>query len=182
MENLDFLKEKYAIISVMGPHAGETSDEIFHRKINDVKSIGKTLWVVKSYKAKPNIINALVTKAKNENLNPYCIFIEPSTKGGARPTVTTEQATYFSEDKIHWEPLPPRLSQVTGKIDKNSYALVFDELQLLNENASLNLWNYAEFENQSQPIRPELGTSIICSVLKDMSNHPRSEERRVGKA
>jgi hypothetical protein len=40
------------IISVMGPHAGEKSKDIFERKIDDVKKTGITFWCIRSYKSK----------------------------------------------------------------------------------------------------------------------------------
>ena len=38
---------QYCLLSVMGPHAGETPEVIFERKINDIKNIGKTFWLIK---------------------------------------------------------------------------------------------------------------------------------------
>jgi hypothetical protein len=177
----DILKEKYVIISVMGPHAGEDAEQIFSRKIHDIQSIGKTFWVIKSYKANPHIAQSLYKEAKNENRNVYCFFIEPATKGGARPTTFARQAQVCSKDKINWEPLPSSLSPVTGKIDTNSYALVFEELGLIRDQLDLNLWNYAEFENHDQPIIPKLGVSTICSISKDMSNHPERTKTNIRK-
>jgi hypothetical protein len=53
------ISRSHAIISVMGPHAGEQSDTIFQRKIGDISRIGWTLWLIKSYKAKPDRVQAM---------------------------------------------------------------------------------------------------------------------------
>lgn len=167
----DFLREKYVILSVMGPHAGETPEQIFSRKKTDIKTTGRTFWVIQSHKANPTKACNLYHQAKGEGKEVYCIFIEPSVKGGARPTSISKTATSFSRNKINWESFSRNMSPVTGKIGNNSYALVFDELQIIKEPIILNLWNYTEFETD-QPIVPKLGTSTICAVTKDMSNHP----------
>jgi len=167
----DFLKEKYVILSVMGPHAGETSEQIFSRKRSDIQVTGRTFWVIQSYKANPSKVSNLYCRAKDEGKEVYCIFIEPSVKGGARPTKISKTAKSFSADKINWESFPENMSPVTGNIGNNSYALVFNELQIVENPIILDLWNYGEFETEL-PLIPKLGTSTICAVSKDMSNHP----------
>lgn len=179
MDNI--LKEKYIIISILGSHAGENAEQIFSRKIHDIQFTGKTFWMIQSHKANPNTVQSLYRKSRNENKNVYCFFIEPATMGGARPTKLSRQATAFSKDKINWEPFPSNLSPVTGKIGTNACALVFDELVLTQDQIDLNLWNYAEFENHEQPIFPKLGVSTICSILKDMSNHPKRIKTNIRK-
>ncbi len=165
------LKEKYVILSVIGQHAGETSEQIFLRKKSDIQTTGRTFWVIQSYKANPTKVCKLYNQAQNEGKEVYCIFIEPSVKGGARPTRISKTTTSFSSDKINWKSFSKNMSPVTGNIGNSSYALVFDELQIIEEPTSLNLWNYAEFDTD-QPIIPKLGVSTLCAVLKDMSNHP----------
>ena len=54
--SLQASNEKYIVISVMGPHAGESEDEIFQRKIGDISKIGLSLWLIKSHQAKPNMV------------------------------------------------------------------------------------------------------------------------------
>jgi hypothetical protein len=38
----DILNNKYAIISVMGPHAGDSNEQIFSREIQDITNTGLT--------------------------------------------------------------------------------------------------------------------------------------------
>lgn len=42
----DALEARQCIISVMGDHAGEGVDKIFKRKIEDIKKINRTFWLV----------------------------------------------------------------------------------------------------------------------------------------
>jgi hypothetical protein len=51
--------QEYNLFSVMGPHAGESSAAIFARKIADVRNVGRTFWVVRSHKAKPDMIQSV---------------------------------------------------------------------------------------------------------------------------
>jgi lipopolysaccharide export LptBFGC system permease protein LptF len=166
------IKSKYVIISVMGPHAGESSEEIFSRKIADVEKTGKTFWVINSYKSNPTIINEIKQSALKENENVYCLFIEASTKKGARPTTESKKATEYSEDKQIWKLFNKKNSPVTGNIRKNSYAMVFDELSIIESKSEFNLWDYGDFDKQTEPILPKLGVSTWCGIKKNMSNHP----------
>jgi hypothetical protein len=166
----NILDKKYLMISVIGPHAGESETEIFNRKIQDISRIGKTFWLIKSYKAKPEIVNKYILEAKNEITEIYCIFIGAASKNGAIPTISASSSSSFSKDKSNWEDLPTGLSPVTGKIDNNTYALVFDYLELTND--CIDLWNYSDFINQNNPIKIRQGGSTFCSIRKDSSYHP----------
>ena len=56
----EMMKEpEYSLFSVMGPHAGEDSDVIFERKISDIRKAGRTFWVIRSHKAKPNMVQTI---------------------------------------------------------------------------------------------------------------------------
>ena len=99
------------IISVMGDHAGEGVDEIFERKYSDIKRTGKTFWLLKSPKARPVQVHKLCTPPPT-----YTIFVEPSSKGGARPTTRDDAVREYSEDGKIWHRLPEGISPVTGKL------------------------------------------------------------------
>jgi hypothetical protein len=122
----------------------------------------------------------LYQQAKGDGKEVYCIFIEPSAKGGARPISVSKIAASFSKDKINWESFPTNMSAVTGKIGNVSSAIVFDELQIEEKPIVLNLWNYAEFETVRQ-IVPKLGSSTICAVTNDMSDHPAQIKTNIRK-
>jgi len=172
----DALSADRCVISVMGAHAGESVEIIFKRKMDDINRLNLTFWLVKSPKAKPSLVQKLCTAGPS-----YAIFIEPSSKGGARPTEINQKATEYSEDGNVWQSLPYGLGPVTGKIATRAYALVFDKLET-NPGAILDLWRYADYENSQMPIKLILGCSTISAVKKDMSIHsekPHSRYRRI---
>lgn len=168
------LKANYVLISVMGPHASESEQEIFDRKISDIEKIGKTFWLIRSRCAKPDMVQAICSEAKNANQEVYCLFIDPSSRGGSTPTKTSVPARMYSEDERIWPELPQDLSPVTGKIDRNAYAIIFDNLEVYE--GLLDLWNFADFNNLSEPLRIAQGASTLCAVRKDMSTVPNSKK------
>jgi len=152
----------------------------YNRKIQDVKNIGLTYLLMKSFKAKPSMVQELCLKAKKEDEKAYCIFIEASSKGGAIPTETATYAISHSKDNITWENLPDGLSPVTGKMDKQAYALIFDKLEIMDD--VMDLWNYSDFFNEEEPIKIIQGASTICASKKDMKHHSKkmiSRYRRI---
>lgn len=178
LDNL--LKNQFMVISVMGPHAGELENDIFNRKINDIDNIQKTFWLIRSNKAKPNMVQQLCSTAITKGMTPYCIFIKASTEKGAVATKTSAFAKSYSVDGSTWVPLPKELGPVTGKIDAFAYALVFDRLGLAN--STIDLWDYADFFNQDSPIKIMQGASSICAIKKDMKMHTskiKSRYRRI---
>jgi hypothetical protein len=156
-----------SIISVMGDHAGEGESVIFQRKMADIERIGRTFWLVRSQKSKPELVGQLC--AENQT---YVIFVAPSAQGGACPTKTDKRATEYSRDRTTWNPLPAELGPVTGRLDTQSHALVFDALVTVHE-ARIDIWSYAHFETPANPLRMRIGCSTVCALRKNMSKHPK---------
>jgi hypothetical protein len=175
----DVVDKRYAVISVIGPHAGESVAEIFGKKIQDTNSVGMTFWLNRSQKARPEMVQRLCEEAMRDNEECCCIFVEPSAEGGATPATTVMTARSFSKDGRIWSDLPRGLSPVTGKIGGGAQALVFDRLQLTSATVIVNLWNYADFTNQNSPIQMKRGVSTVCAVKKDMHSHTGRMKRRV---
>lgn len=161
------LNMKYLIISIMGPHAGESESEIFERKINDTEKIGKTFWLMRSRQAKPLMVQSICKEAQSTDNNVFAIFIESSSKGGAMPTSSAHTALSYSSNGKDWDDLPKGLSPVTGKIDSGAYALIFDKLELSNGN--IDLWQYADFSKQDFPIKIMQGASTLCAIKKEIA-------------
>jgi len=179
--SLQATEGKFIVISVMGPHAGESEDEIFQRKIGDIRRLGRTFWLIKSHQAKPHMVQEICRSAKKDNLEVHCIFIEASSGKGATPTKEASLAESYSADGKGWEDLPKGLSPVTGKIDRSAYALVFNQLELAHSKR-IDLWNYANYFDQDHPIRILQGASTLCGVRTDMRNHKdriKSNDRKV---
>jgi hypothetical protein len=88
----------------------------------------------------------------------YTIFVEPATKGSARPTTTEDAAKEYSDDQVLWHRLPEDLSPVTGKLDAGATALVFD-MMTTDVSGTLDLWEYGELSETPKPLRFVLGSS-----------------------
>ncbi len=147
----DIIQNPYIIISIIGSHAGEDLDQIFLRKQEDIEKTGKTYWMIQSHKAKTQQVQDLCKKASSENLPVYCLFVEPSQKGGAKPTLHDKVVTAISSNNQNWEDVGEGV-KITGKISKNSTALVLDKLEVLSDSIPFDLWEYSEFKTKN-PIK-----------------------------
>lgn len=179
MKNIeDILHNKYLIISIIGEHAGESIEDIFSRKQKDVDEIGKTYWLIQSHKAKTETVQELSRKAEKEDISAYCLFIEPSQKGGAKPTLHDDPVTHVSSDNQNWNKLPNEI-KITGKISRNSTALVFSELTIINNPTTIDLWEYSEFKTDN-PVKMMLGASTICCEKRPSSGMKNRYRNVVG--
>lgn len=168
----------YSVFSVMGPHAGEDSDAIFERKRDDIRNVGKTFWVIRSNKAKPDMIQEIGSTLRRRSGDPLCAFIAPSAPGGARPTKTSSAASESSADRFAWQALPAGITPVTGLMTPSTCALVFDQL-FLQESVVVDLWQFADFFNSVEPVRIRRGASTVCVVRGNTSTHSvRMKSRR----
>jgi hypothetical protein len=164
-----------AVVSVMGPHAGESVEQIFERKIRDIRKIGWTLWLIRSYKARPDIVQRMCSKG-----HPVCVvFIEPSRPAGARPATSAMSVVGYSADRITWVPMPSALGPVTGKLDGAAHALVMDRLELCREPLRLDVWAYGDYAEPELPLRTMIGCSTVCAARRDMSTHPSRMKHRL---
>ena len=175
-DNMSLLKAALAcpkcILSVMGDHAREGANAIFDRKKADIERIGKTFWLMRSPKAQPMHVQGIC-----KTIPAYTIFVEPATKGGARPTTEQDAAKEYSGDGVLWNLLPKGLSHVTGKLDTGATALVFD-MMTTDVSGTLDLWDYGELSDIHKPIRFILGCSTVCTVQKDTKSHPEKMKSR----
>jgi len=170
-------KKKYVIFSVIGSHAGESEDVIFARKKKEITDTGRSFWLINSTKAKTEDIQKFCKRAHSENEEVLCMFIEPSSSRGSRPTKTSAIASKFSIDKINWEEIPKGI-KITGNIKADTSALVFDELEVVERYIRIDLWNYSDFINGLGPVKTRLGGSTICAVKK-FNKGMKSRYRRV---
>ena len=161
---------KYLVISVIGSHAGEGIKAIFDRKKKEVADTGLCYWLIKSFKARTERVQKVCRKAADENEKVFCLFISPSAKNGARPTIHAEIVEEFSEDNKNWAVLPEGI-KITGKIDRFSTALVFDDIQILHRPLSFDLSGYSEFETNLS-IKFQLGASTVCAESSSVIRTP----------
>jgi hypothetical protein len=175
-DNMTLLEQALAcpqcVVSVMGDHAGEGVDAIFNRKKADIERTGRTFWFMRSLKARPEHVQQICT-----TVPAHTLFVEPATKGGARPTTTEDSAKEYSDDGIQWHRFPNGLSPVTGKLDSSATALVFD-LMTTDVSGTLDLWDYGELSEINKPLRFKLGCSTVCAVRKDTSSHLQKMKSR----
>lgn len=168
---------QYCLLSVMGPHAGETPEVIFERKINDIKNIGKTFWLIKSYRSNPNMVQDICfTALSKKQTSIPCYFISPSSPLGAVPTKASLPARQYSADSLGWTDLPQHMSPVTGAINSNASALVFSALNI--EQSVIDLAQYADYFSQDRPLQIKQGASTVCAIQKDMTKHPDTIKSR----
>jgi hypothetical protein len=160
----------YSVFSVMGPHAGENSYTIFARKIADIRNVGRTFWVIRSHKARPEMIQTIGSAVRNGSGEPLCAFLAPSSPGGASPTKTSSAASAYSADRSAWQALPAGITPVTGKMTPSTCALVLDQL-CLQETVVVDLWQYADFFNPAEPVKIRQGASTICVVRVNTTTH-----------
>lgn len=158
------IKEKYVILSIIGMSAGEKIEGILKRKINDINKMGFTFWVYKSNQASPKTVQDFCKKAKTGNKKVFCVFIEPSTPNGARPTKIKLSAKEFSVDNKKWKQLPKELGPVTGAINRKVYALKFNKIEKID--SCINLWNYADYLTK-KAIKIRQGNSTLCAIKKN---------------
>ncbi|MBI2519501.1 MAG: hypothetical protein HYV97_03765 [Bdellovibrio sp.] len=136
------------ILSIVGAHANESLEEIFSRKMQDVKKYGMTFWLYKSWGCKP---------AQCENAKKV-IFLESSSKGrGARPTTVAENAREYSLDNKTWDKIPYNL-QVTGQLP--AYAFILKDLQIVDETYDIGSAKF--MLGKSTVIKDDSAKSGVC--------------------
>lgn len=113
---------------------------------------------MRSPKARPAQVQGIC-----KTIPAYTIFVEPATKGGARPTTNEDVAKEYSYDGVLWQWLPEGLSPVTGKLDTGATALVFD-MMTTDVSGTLDIWNYGELSDIQKPLKFILGCSTVCAV------------------
>lgn len=163
--------QEFSLFSVMGPHAGEDSDAIFARKIDDIRKAGRTFWVVRSHKGKPGMIQEIGRTVCGKSFEPLCAFLAPSSPGGAVPTKTASVAIEYSADRCDWQALPAGITPVTGRMTPSTCALVLDQL-CLQASAVVDLWQYTDFFDPESPVMIRQGASTIGVRRGDTSTHP----------
>jgi len=159
---------KYVIFSINGPHASEDSSNIFARKIDDIikTKTGQTFWYERSSKAKPGLVQKLCAEAIKQNCNPLCLFFP-----GGEQTKSSDRALKYSSDLSTWHPLPEGLGPVTGTMDKNAYALIFDKLEV-GYFGEIDLWEYADFYDLQSTINTMRPHSTVCGIRREKEPFP----------
>ncbi|MER9920912.1 MULTISPECIES: hypothetical protein [unclassified Mesorhizobium] len=158
-----------AVLSVIGWHGEESPKDIVARKAWDIVKAGRTLWVVQSWKAKAEAVQAFGRAYPGA----VVYFLE----GGATPAGTSQAVVQVSEDRQTWGPLPKGIGKVTGKLG-GATALVLDRLTP-SDGTTFDLWQFAEYPDGGV-LRFMLGASTACVVpATDVVAGMKSRYRRV---
>lgn len=165
--------EKYAILSLVGRHAGESFSEIIERKQDDIEIVGYTFWLENSFKTYPDKVQSFYGLVRKNGIDLNCLLYSSDT---AQDTKKNSKAIEYSVDKKNWLKIDSRLTPVTGNLTKNSHALVFDKLDLVKD-VEINLKNYVEFDT-GEPIRNYPNASTFC-VIKKFDNVESKNTRKI---
>ncbi len=155
---------KFLVFSIVGMHAGEVLAAIFTRKQNEIEDAGKSIWLIKSFRAKTIDLQKIGQAAVKAQQEIYCLFISPAQTNGARPTSRDVAAKQYSEDGTRWLNIPEGI-RTTGKIESLTTGLVLDRLYPI-ENKEIDLWGYSDFRAKDKPILLSRGASTVCAVKK----------------
>lgn len=110
------------VISIIGPHASESLQQILDRKEQDIKQFGFTLWFFRTTK--------LCTYADFMKHRPMQVYgVLPISTNGAKDTKAAIHACQYSFDNHNWLDFPTGFTPVTGNIQSNSIAFVVKNIQ-----------------------------------------------------
>lgn len=168
---------QYAIVSIVGSHAGADLQSIVDVKQRDIIAHKFCYWVLMSHKAKPDVIRFICSGGP---VKCYFIHAAGTSKarpmGNARPTTTRDIASMRSVDKLKWEPMPAGMSEVTGRLGAkgNGYGLVLGNIEVHLPGTVLDIAKFSESmdENEPRPLGILPGCSTICCVEKDEPQFP----------
>jgi hypothetical protein len=150
------------VFSLVGPHAGQSLEEIFERKIKDCKILNETFWVYHSHRCTKSLFNAH---------KPFEVFfISASKPGAAKQTKSSTLAQQFFKDD-EWFEFDKDLSPVTGRIHSKSTAFQLTNLRMVQEIIDFN--DYIDIIT-NKPLR----FSQFCSTTIASMSENKSEESR----
>lgn len=172
----------HVFISVMGPHANETPEEIYEKKKEDLKKYGESFWV-------SGVDEKFVMECRGK-LNGkvgYLILVESSGDGkSAADTKSSEPAINYSEDRVNWKEI--KVPSVTGNMHKDGTpAYYFDKIELYEEkeapiNLSYNInLNYYSEDGKKEAIKFRQGRSNVFAQRNKtkLPGGMKSNERKI---
>ena len=151
------------VFSLVGPHAGQSLEEIFERKIKNCKDLNQTFWVYHSHRCTKSLVN---TYKPSE-----VWFVSASKPGAAKQTKSSTRAQQFFKDD-QWFDFPQNLSPVTGRIHSKSTAFQLTDLRMVDETINFN--DYIDVVT-NKPLR----FSQFCSTTIGSETQNESEESRL---
>lgn len=151
------------VFSLVGPHAGQSLEEIFERKIKDCETLNQTFWVYQSSRCTKNLFCA--------HKPTEVWFVSASKPGAAKQTKSSTLANQFFTDN-EWVDFNEDLSSVTGRIHSKSTAFQLTNLRMVNETIDFN--SYTDLITKKL-----LRFSQFCSTTIASKTSDDSEEHRL---
>jgi len=154
------------VISVIGFHGGSSPRDILRRKREDIERNGLTYWLHRSWKSKPEAVQAACAMASD----PYCLFVAAAGAtpenpyGSSRPTIMNEKAREWSANRLDWTKFQEAQSEVSGKVrDGSAHALVFDRLDVVEAEEFVDLSGFMDMRDET-PLRFFPNACSICCL------------------
>lgn len=180
------LRSSTVVISLMGPHAGESTHDILLRKIEDVKRCGQTMWAINSWKAKPDQVRQCQPEflyIVNDPPRRRDISAGEAHRDAGSPTAGGRAACECNpgdRQQDPWGPLPEGLSEVTTNArflkNGNGRALVLKSLiDLRASPKKIQMTDFADISGAIPvPLRTAQGSSTVCAKRQNMQTHPEA--------
>jgi len=168
------INDSKIIASIVGTHAGETFNDIFNRKNNDITKNGKTIWLVLSSQVSPGIIQKFIGNEKEI----YCYFLFSDYTSD---TKTKNYANSYSNDYENWKLIKDNFGdiKVSGKLSYQTSGLVFDKIEILTDSV-LDLWQYKDFLDGFRSSIIFQGGSTFCAEKREnIKDTMKSRYRKV---
>lgn len=205
-EYQEFNTQNSFIASIMGPHAGESVQEIFTRKQADIDTCGYTLWVcysqacvspthIQTFCFRENTMYFVIVESSaaaqraKKSIRTKLVNSSSSHTMGVKQTNTAEKASMWSQSREElWNTLPPELSHVTGRLTnkkgdpiKNTCTFVIDKLiqypQYEDKPLYIELDQYnMVVQGQQKPIVSRQGMST-WPIVKRQSHLVNDEQK-----
>jgi len=137
-----------------------------------VDDAGKSFWIYgQSAMDSPRDIQQRCRVLAENGREAFCVFIEPSSSGGAQMTKSRNPAVQYSSDQNLWQDIPSGIL-ATGRMPTS--AMVFDEIRFDNETRlmGVNLWDYRLFQSPGAAVIFGQGRSTKCCELGSSTDDP----------
>ena len=156
----------------MGPYAGESTNSIFNRKMNEIEENSYTFWHHQSNQAKPDMVQELGKEAEGSAIK--LILTSTGSRGSGGDTKKHPQARRYSTQKRgSYIPIPEPIYVETGT---RPWALVINNLVLVNDR--INLWDYSDFFSKDA-VRTRQGGSTVCAIKQSSRDDPKKMKSNI---
>lgn len=154
------------IFSILGPHAGETVEEVISKKLQDIDRCGYCLW----FYFNTRLCNLQTSGLDNTE---EVLFFNPKTIGGASDTKVNKVVRGYFDKFDKYISLPIEMSPVTGNINKKSCCF---KLTSIVSYTSLQYIDVKEFEDID---KKHIVFNKYCSHILGFPRYVKAKERNI---